>query len=129
MLTSSGQPPVLGRPRATLDDWGWQRHGHCVGVPSEVFFPEDEKRRQRRRREAQAKLICQGCPVLAACREHALRTPETYGLWGAMSPTDGAQVLSLRRARRDPGSVTAGGNRARLVRGENKVGAEGHGWY
>jgi hypothetical protein len=64
MLTSSGQPPVLGRPRATLDDWGWQRHGHCVGVPSEVFFPEDEKRRQRRRREAQAKLICEGCPVL-----------------------------------------------------------------
>jgi WhiB family redox-sensing transcriptional regulator len=93
ILTSRGQPP-----RATLNDWTWQRHGHCVGVPSEVFFPEEEERRQRRRREAQAKLICEGCPVLAACREHALRTPETYGVWGAMSPAERAQVLLRGRA-------------------------------
>jgi WhiB family redox-sensing transcriptional regulator len=112
ILISPGQPLVLGRARATLNDWGWQRHGHCVGVPSEVFFPEHKERRQRRRREAQAKLICEGCPVLAACREHALRTPETYGVWGAMSPTERAQDLSLRRARRDPGCLTADENRA-----------------
>ena len=24
---------------------------------------------------------CEGRPVLAACREHALRTPEAYGVW------------------------------------------------
>jgi len=106
-LTSPAQPPVLGRARATLNDWGWQRHGHCVGVPSDVFFPEDQERRQRRRQEAQAKLICEGCPVLAICREHALSRPETYGVWGAMSPTERAQAVSRRRARRDPGSVTA----------------------
>src|SRR5258705_8630258 len=112
MLTSPAQPRVVGRARATLDDWGWQRHGHCVGVPSELFFPEDVKRRQRRRREAQAKLICEGCPVLSICREHALRAPETYGVWGAMSPAERAQVLSRRLARPDPGRTVADRNRA-----------------
>jgi WhiB family redox-sensing transcriptional regulator len=97
IVTSRGGQP----PRATLNDWTWQRHGHCVGVPSEVFFPEDEERRQRRRREVQAKLICEGCPVLAACREHALRAPETYGVWGAMSPAERAHMLSRRRAPAD----------------------------
>jgi WhiB family transcriptional regulator, redox-sensing transcriptional regulator len=105
-LTKPVRRPVVGWPRATLNDWEWQRHGHCVGVPSEVFFPEDEERRQRRHREAQAKLICEGCPVLAACREHALRTPETYGVWGAMSPTERAQDRSRRRARCDPALVS-----------------------
>jgi WhiB family redox-sensing transcriptional regulator len=29
--------------------------------------------------------VCQGCPVLLSCREHALRVREPYGVWGAMT--------------------------------------------
>jgi len=65
---------------------GWQHSARCRGLPSEVFFPEEqESRRQRRAQEAAAKQICAGCPVIGACREHALRTHEKYGVWGALT--------------------------------------------
>jgi len=68
------------------DGRNWQQSARCRGVPSEVFFPEDrDSRRQRRAQEAAAKQICAGCPVIAACREHALRTHEKYGVWGALT--------------------------------------------
>jgi WhiB family redox-sensing transcriptional regulator len=56
----------------------------------EVFFPEDDSRRHRRRKEERAKRICRDCPVISECREHALRTPETYGIWAAMTPRERA---------------------------------------
>jgi len=37
---------------------------------------------------ATAKAICAACPVLAQCREHALKTREPYGVWGGMSEED-----------------------------------------
>jgi WhiB family transcriptional regulator, redox-sensing transcriptional regulator len=84
----------LRLPAPIVDNWAWQRYGRCVGAPSEVFFPEDAGRGQRRSREAQAKLLCRGCPVLAACRQHALRTPEMHGVWGAMSASERAHLQS-----------------------------------
>jgi WhiB family redox-sensing transcriptional regulator len=81
--------PAIDRellPRPTTDGWGWQLSARCRGLPSEVFFPEEEEsRRQRRLREAAAKQICAACPVMSACREHALRAPEKYGVWGALT--------------------------------------------
>ena len=66
--------------------FSWQLHGSCQEFPAELFFPEEEKRKRiRREREEQAKRICRDCPVLATCREHALTTPERYGVWGAMT--------------------------------------------
>jgi WhiB family transcriptional regulator, redox-sensing transcriptional regulator len=73
-------------PVSAGNDWGWQSLAKCRGLPSEVFFPEEEdSRRQRRLREAAAKQICASCPVISACREHALRAPEKYGVWGALT--------------------------------------------
>ncbi|HEY5843980.1 MAG TPA: WhiB family transcriptional regulator, partial [Mycobacterium sp.] len=45
-----------------------------------------------REREEQAKRICRDCPVLAVCREHALKTPEKYGVWGAMTTQERLRV-------------------------------------
>jgi WhiB family redox-sensing transcriptional regulator len=68
------------------DDGGWQQSARCRGLPSDVFFPEEQdSRRLRRVQEAAAKQICAGCPVIADCREHALRAPEKYGVWGALT--------------------------------------------
>lgn len=44
-----------------------------------------------------AKMLCQQCPVLTSCLEHALQCNERYGIWGGMSP---AERQSLRKARR-----------------------------
>ena len=63
----------LGRPANHAwppDDGGWQQSARCRGLPSDVFFPEEQdSRRLRRVQEAAAKQICAGCPVIAACRE------------------------------------------------------------
>ena len=45
----------------------------CRGVSPGVFFhPEGERGPRRRNRDAQAKAVCAGCPVVAECRTHAL---------------------------------------------------------
>ena len=73
--------------------WSWQLRGSCQEFPAELFFPEEEKRKRiRREREEQAKRICRDCPVLAMCREHALTTPEKYGVWGAMTTQERLRV-------------------------------------
>ncbi len=74
------------------DDYvGWQMHGSCLDHPSEWFFPEEETRKTvRRERERLAKSICRGCPVLATCRDHALRAGEKHGIWGAMTARERA---------------------------------------
>jgi len=51
-----------------------------------VFFhPEGERGPARRNRDSDAKAVCMGCPVLQSCREHALRTREPFGVWGALT--------------------------------------------
>lgn len=92
-LTSFARTHCLRLPPANEDSWSWQLQGKCLGYPPEVFFPEDESRRSRRLHEDQAKRICRECPVLAQCREHALRTPETHGVWGAMTAQERTREL------------------------------------
>jgi WhiB family redox-sensing transcriptional regulator len=74
-------------PAVSVADGGrWQQSARCRGLPSNVFFPEElDSRRQRRLQEQAAKQICASCPVIVACREHALRAPEKYGVWGALT--------------------------------------------
>jgi len=77
--------------------WEWQSSGNCVGQPGELFFPEDSPRGDRRRLEQQAKRICAGCPVRPRCLEHALNTPEPYGVWGATTASErGSRDLRMR---------------------------------
>ena len=73
-------------PAPQLEVWEWQQQGACRGSDTELFFhPEGERGPRRARREAAAKAICATCPVLAACRAHALSVREPYGIWGGMS--------------------------------------------
>jgi hypothetical protein len=60
-------------PRPVADEWEWQYQGSCRELPSEMFFhPDGERGPRRRNRENTAKAICASCPVIAACRAHAL---------------------------------------------------------
>lgn len=89
-------------PSAHTDNWEWQLLGSCRSYDSAVFFhPEAERGRARARREAAAKAICRGCPVLAACRNHALTTREPYGVWGGLS--EGEREALLRDGQRRAG--------------------------
>ena len=95
-LTSFARTHCLRLPPPVEDAWDWQRRGSCLGYPIDVFFPEDRLKSGLHRREAAAKRICLGCPVLVQCREHALRTPEQHGVWGAMTPRERARELHGR---------------------------------
>jgi WhiB family redox-sensing transcriptional regulator len=73
-------------PEPLIETWSWQAHGACRGKDPEMFFhPEGERGRSRRLRVEIAKAVCATCPVIVACREHALSVREPYGVWGGMS--------------------------------------------
>lgn len=75
--------------------------GVCRGVDSSVFFhPDGERGRARAQRERRAKELCNSCPVLAACRSHALAAAEPYGIWGGMSESERSQLVKQRAAAR-----------------------------
>lgn len=61
----------------------WREHAKCAGR-GDLFFDDLY--------EQQAKAICADCPVREQCLEHALRTPEQYGIWGGMTPQERRRV-------------------------------------
>lgn len=91
-------PHLLPGPNA--DFWDWQFHGSCRGEASEVFYhPDGERGLARQRRELHAKAICAVCPVIEACRKHALEFAEPYGVWGGMSESE--RLIVLRKTGRN----------------------------
>ncbi|MFE5706507.1 WhiB family transcriptional regulator [Rhodococcus koreensis] len=78
---------------------GWRDSAACRGLePSMFFSPDNERGTARGHRESRARQICQDCPVLTQCREHALTAGEQYGIWGGMTEND--RKRHTNRARR-----------------------------
>jgi WhiB family redox-sensing transcriptional regulator len=83
--------------RTAAAEMSWHRRAQCREMPSEVFYPPDnEKGARRRRREQRAKCICLQCPVRGECLAHALRWPETYGIWGGTTPYERIHVTASK---------------------------------
>ncbi len=81
-------------PLPLMEMYEWQYAGLCMDMDSEVFFsPEAERGAKRVRREDAAKALCQRCPVIEPCREHALRVQEPYGVWGGLSESERAELV------------------------------------
>ncbi|MET0705047.1 MAG: WhiB family transcriptional regulator [Mycobacterium sp.] len=97
-LSHSGRAHCLSLPPATESAWDWQLQGKCRDLPPEMFFPDDHVTSIRHRQEKAAKVVCQQCPVLAQCRDHAMRTPEPHGIWGGMTASERARALIGHRA-------------------------------
>lgn len=79
---------------AQSDGLSWQLRASCQQYPTELFYP-DERGHRLREHEDGAKRICGECPVLTSCREHALRAPESFGIWGALTARERANYLAL----------------------------------
>lgn len=62
----------------------WLSYAACKGKTHLFFPPRAERPQARVRREAQARLLCQSCPVLEPCRSFA-RANREYGYWGGES--------------------------------------------
>ena len=88
-------------PRPLADNWTWQSAAACRGMNSEAFFHpsaegRSEGKRTRNRRVDAAKAVCQSCPVIQECLDHALAVREPYGIWGGRSEDERAQMLGLQ---------------------------------
>ncbi len=81
-------------PGQLTDTWDWQIRGACRGMDSTVFLhPDYERGVARTTRDAAAKTLCSRCPVVLACRSHALQVREPYGVWGGLSAEDREEIL------------------------------------
>ena len=76
------------------ENWEWQMRAACRGIDSAVFFNvENERGPDKAARDALAKRVCEECPVIEACRRHALTVQEPYGVWGGMTVAERGEVL------------------------------------
>lgn len=60
----------------------WVADGLCAETDPEAFFPDKGEP------TADAKRICQRCPVRVECLQFALDHQERYGVWGGLSERD-----------------------------------------
>lgn len=78
---------------------GWQEDAACRDHPAELFFPDELRGESQRLQESEAKAICQSCPGLIQCAEHAMRARKLRRLGRDDCPrtgfTPGAIQLAL----------------------------------
>lgn len=65
---------------------------NCRDVDTTVFFPAQGS--GHKKDWTAAKAICNGCPAQQPCLEYALRTNQTDGLWGGLTPDQRRKQLS-----------------------------------
>ena len=88
---------MTAEPVPVADLWEWQFRGLCRTTNPETFFhPEGERGPSRRWRDQRAVAICESCPVIQQCREHALRVRDPYGVWGGMTEEDREQYYAAQ---------------------------------
>jgi WhiB family redox-sensing transcriptional regulator len=76
-------------PFAVIDRPSWMDEAACKGRTSLFFGIAGERPERRARREASARRVCAGCPVLGACRADARENREN-GFWGGESEEERA---------------------------------------
>ena len=67
----------------------WMERGACAGDSDLFFAPFAERPEARVRREAKARVICEECAVVTACRTYA-RSNLELGFWGGESESERA---------------------------------------
>jgi len=77
-------------------------------MASSVFFhPWNERGPTRLEREERAKAICAECPVIEACRSHAIAVRENYGVWGGLTEDERLQLIGRSRRAADASAGAA----------------------
>ncbi|MFE6839147.1 MULTISPECIES: WhiB family transcriptional regulator [unclassified Streptomyces] len=88
------------RVPARAEDGPWHAEAVCRRDEAGLFFaPSKEPTAARLSREEAAKRVCARCPVMVACRQHALLQPEPYGVWGGLTAAERRVVLARMRRR------------------------------
>lgn len=79
------------------DDIDWSQ-ASCAGVWTPLFFLENSADAAVMTPVFRA--MCDGCPILAECREYAIEH-ESHGFWGGLTVTERQALRArMRRAKR-----------------------------
>ena len=70
----------------------WSDQAACVAAEPEQFFPIGAGGAASWETEA-AKAVCRRCQVLTECRDYALRTRQTFGVWGGLDEDERRVLL------------------------------------
>ncbi len=81
---------ITPRDNTDSDDPAWNNFANCLGVDSDLFFPE------RGASTKEAKEVCRGCVVREDCLEYALQNGEKFGIWGGMSERERRRIRRQR---------------------------------
>lgn len=65
----------------------WHHRAACVSHPKEWWYPERWNTGSGHG-YAQARIVCQACPVRENCLTEALERNEQFGMWGGMTPQE-----------------------------------------
>jgi WhiB family redox-sensing transcriptional regulator len=85
-------------PTPLIQNYEWQQKGNCVGVDTNVFFPESNLRGNKKIAAYEAaKTYCRSCEVISECLQFALDTEEPHGVYGGLSEEERNRVLLRRK--------------------------------
>lgn len=76
-----------------LDQLLTEQNLPCAEEPEKFFGPDNERRAEKERREALAKAICWGCPVIEACLKDSLDEHIPYGVYGGVGEGERQRLL------------------------------------
>ena len=95
-------PSVSSFLKPIHSEWEWQEQGACKDFDTDTFFLEHNLRaKAKNEKETIAVSICNACPVKLKCLDHALNTPEIYGVWGGMTEEQRHFIMRKRGIRVD----------------------------
>lgn len=83
--------PTLSRP----EDWTTQ--AACAGQANADHDPWHPIAAANAHAYDLARIICQTCPVITECREHALSVGGEQGMRGGLTPTEQQAEITRRR--------------------------------
>ena len=97
MASAKISRPAGGR-QLDVEAMAWNERAACrePGTDPELFFPIGEAGLEARQQVAAAKAVCARCPVTERCRDWAVRTGQSHGIWGGTTPEERRR---LRRRR------------------------------
>lgn len=93
----------------------WRSAGACLSADPDLFFPIATGP-VGERQVAMARRICAVCTVKQQCLDFAIRTAETYGIWGGTTPDERIRARRALTARRRRARTTPTWHAAQEIR-------------
>lgn len=72
----------------------WLDEAACADMDPELFFPS--KGADAPIKLAEARKVCERCPVRMPCLEYALANGERWGLWGGLNERERRRIKKRR---------------------------------